>query len=334
MNGPSYSLSALDRYNKCSESYKLWYLSDVPRPEVSTPEIMTGTIVHEVLEEYYADRTKTVVSLLDAYWTKFLAPYGPVSGVLAEYRKSFNSLAKRANKEYRGPDAIRTADGKVSRTPHLTAQWQRAVKDMSLDTRKAAIDKRFNDPWHGVSVADVYVDTWNCLENYVGSKEIHEVMHIEDQFNGLVFPTTEAPMNGFIDLVCRTPSGDILLVDHKTTARQPSSSYEIGFNEQLLVYGWALYKKYGIQPHRIALNYVRFDRLVDAPFRMDLAEEAIARQEAAVRAVQAGIFIKQNPTSFNQECHNKFLKRTCAYLSHCHPEYADFIERSNEDAGT
>jgi hypothetical protein len=30
---PSFSLSALDRYNKCSESYKLWYLSDLPRPK-------------------------------------------------------------------------------------------------------------------------------------------------------------------------------------------------------------------------------------------------------------------------------------------------------------
>jgi RecB family exonuclease len=138
-------------------------------------------------------------------------------------------------------------------------------------------------------------------------------------------------MNGFIDLVVRTPTGDILLVDHKTTARQPSSSFEIGFNEQLLVYGWALYKKFGIKPHRIALNYVRFDRLVDAPFDMERAEAAIARQEAAVRGVRSGVFIKQNPTSFHQQCHNKFLKRTCAYLSHCHPDYATYIERSADN---
>lgn len=332
MAEPSFSLSALDRYNKCSESYKLWYLSDLPRPEVGTPEMMTGTVVHEILEAYYADRTISVVDRLEKYWKDFLAPYGaPLYSVLHEYRKSFNSLARRAGKEYRGPDAIRAADGKVSKAPHLTAQWQRAVKDMALDTRKAALDKRFNNPWHGVSVCDVFVDTWACLETYVGSKELHEVMHIEVQFDGLVFPTTEAPMNGFIDLVVRTPTGDILLVDHKTTARQPSSSFEIGFNEQLLVYGWALYKKFGIVPHRIALNYVRFDRLVDAPFDMARAEAAIARQEAAVRGVRSNVFIKQNPTSFHQQCHNKFLKRTCSYLSHCHPDYAAYIERSNGD---
>jgi hypothetical protein len=151
-------------------------------------------------------------------------------------------------------------------------------------------------------------------------------MHIEVQFDKLVFPEHRGS-----DEWLHRPRGadadrDILLVDHKTTARQPSSSFEIGFNEQRTGLRLGAVQEVRRQPHRIALDYVRFDRLVDAPFDMERAEAAIARQEAAVRGVRSGVFIKQNPTSFHQQCHNKFLKRTCAYLSHCHPDYAAYIK--------
>jgi len=330
----SFSHSALETYNQCGEKYRLWYLSGLPRPESRTPETIVGTSVHGILELHYTawkdDAKRPLTTSIDEFWFDVLkkADLEGVHASLRDYHRRLLDLRRRAGKDYAGSDAIRTKEGNVSRSPHLTSSWSDALKKSGLEALREGIDWAAGESdgqWEVASLCDTYSDVITMLETYKDPYDIHTVEAVEFKIQHK-YPQSGEPMVGFIDIVARSPRGHLMIIDHKTTAKPHRESYKVEHHDQLLLYGWAYSKLTGQTPGYLGINFVKNNTMVVGAFDMNLAERAIARREKRIESINAGIFPIQSPTEFGSPCWREFSRTACPYLDQCHPEFAQHVK--------
>ncbi len=340
-----YSFSRVEKYNKCSWMYHLFYDKVVPQVVKDTDATVAGTIIHATLENYERKRMQgpefapPVLSQLDMEWHKKLEEllgdsWPSMFTRLAALRDKYRTLLDRASAKYKGSDAIRTASGGVSKSPHKTDAWAAAVKQMGLQEDTDDIDMLAGmvqaDPWSGVSLVATFNLTYELLDEYA-YPALGTVKHLEVQLSNMkklenlvVLPTTGRFLNCKIDVVTSLPDGRLAIADHKT-GKDEYTPTKVLHHDQLLSYGWAYGDAFGEYPQAIAINSLRGKNFVVAPFRMDLAEKAIARLEQGIRGIEAEIYIQQSPTAYGNACWNEYAKLPCPYLRHCHPEYANYV---------
>ena len=330
----SFSHSALETYNQCGEKYRLWYLSDTPRPESRTVETIVGTCVHSILEIHYSNwmngHKMPIDSAVDRFWFETLqkAELEGVYASLRDYHKRLLTLRNRASKNYAGSDAIRTKDGSVSKSPHLTSAWTDALKSAGLEALREGIDwaaGESDSQWTVASLCDTYSDVLTMLETYKDPYDIHKVEAVEFKIE-YKYPLSGEPMVGYIDIVARSPRGHLIIIDHKTTSKPHRESYKVEHHDQLLLYGWAYSKLTGETPGYLGINFIKNNSMVVGAFDMNLAERAIERREKRIAAINAGLFAMQSPTEFGSPCWREYSRTACPYLDQCHPEFADHVK--------
>jgi RecB family exonuclease len=344
-----FSYSKLEKYAQCSEFYRLYYLDkSVPRPDTSSIHTVVGNICHEVLEDYYGRiqagvDAESVEALLTRWWQNELARIGLLGSwpELTRYAQDLMQLHARASAHYTGLDAIRTSAGKVPEKPERTTIWQRAAAELQLDSRLAALNVAVravvtDGHWVKYSLPDVMAETHRILTGYrdpVAGCRIEQIEYALSEYdeefkrirNAVIFPGTDAHLNGFIDLVVTDGYNRIYIIDHKTSKEAPSAA-KVSHWEQLLLYGWAWHRVTGQVPDVIAINHLRSKQLICAPFDLARAEEAVSRKMKQIDAVAKEVFIPQNPTDFGSACFNAYTKEPCGYLAHCHPTYAALLQ--------
>lgn len=330
----SFSHSALETYNQCGEKYRLWYMSDTPRPESRTVETIVGTCVHGILEIHYNNwKNNTKRPLADSvheFWFDMLkkADLEGVHASLQMYHQRLQDVRRRASKDYAGSDAIRTKDGSVSKSPHLTSAWTDALKKSGLEALREGIDwaaGESDSQWTVASICDTYSDVVTMLASYRDPYDIHTIEAVEFKIEHK-YPQSGEPMVGFIDIVARSPRGHLIIIDHKTTSKPHRESYKVEHHDQLLLYGWAYSKLTGQTPGYLGINFIKNNSMVVGAFDMNLAERAIERREKRIAGINAGIFPIQSPTEFGSPCWREYSRMACPYLDMCHPEFSAHVK--------
>ena len=125
--------------------------------------------------------------------------------------------------------------------------------------------------------------------------------------------------NGYIDLVCRTSNGKLAIIDHKTSKELPTMQ-KVARHQQLLLYGWAVWRLTGEKPDYIGINHLRSNKLVMAHFDLDLALEVLKTKLHTINGIDNKVFIKQDPFGYGNKCQTETAKgiRYCPFFSTCH----------------
>ena len=324
------SYSAIEKYLKCSELYRRWYLDKtVPRPLDVSVAMEGGTFVHGALEEFYGDafnRGMHPMSIMEFMWQVKLAEFG-LDGLyedLQGVRFDYSSLMGRAAEDYKGPNPIRTKEGKFSKQPQRTGAWEKMAAALNLENRTHRINKpagEANPVWGALGLSNVFSESYFLLEKFQDNFVGHTVVAIEFEFE-VVLPGTDYIFRGKIDLITRDSYGRLYISDHKTSKDAPSAQ-KVQHWEQLILYAWAYWIYTGEWPTHLAINHLRSGKLITAPFNQSLVEAAVQRKIAATRGIDAGIYIPRAPGDFGSPCVNDFdSERNCGYLKICHPQYA------------
>lgn len=333
-----HSCSSLDVYSRCSEYYRHKYVAKTPTPlSDRSVELDAGVIVHEVLEQWLKlpveDRPRPIDSLLERWWRAKLQEHGMANlfGVLKGIEQDIRRLEVRAQSDYDGPDAIRNAQGQVAKRPKQTKMWEDARKGLNLDERQTRVDgvAAFkHDYWQRVSISEVFAYSWAVLAGWDGHAlaPVKRVIEVEKYIPKVPLPGVPGHyFMGKIDLICELDGGQIAILDHKTGRGDPPSRFEVAHTPQLLNYGWLAFRDLALAVDVIGIHHVQTQTLVLAEFDWDRAVEAIAPREAAVKGIQAGVFIKQSPHNFVQQCHDAYRRLMCPFLPICHAEYYDHV---------
>ena len=347
MKERAYSFSRIEKYVKCSELYRLFYVDKpVARPVTDNVSTVMGGIVHETLEEYDGpaiQRAMPPLDILDIIWDNRLRELSMlhVKPELLRIADDVVRLHERASADYRGPDAIRDERGKPFKTPQRSKAWELAVKDLKLDVRRGAIDRLAatkSKPWTDVSLAEVYAESYNVLRGYpdpiagmgltVRAQEVplsapaqKGEAHMNDPKVNIVRLPDGALFTGYIDSICTDSMNRTYIIDHKTSKEAPTQT-KVAHWEQLILYAWAHHQVWGFYPHYIGINHIRTGQLVLAHFNPALIEGALRRFMAAVQGVEQRVFVQQSPASYGAQCYKEFTKTPCEYLGYCHPEFA------------
>lgn len=128
--------------------------------------------------------------------------------------------------------------------------------------------------------------------------------------------------NGYIDLVCRTRDGKLAIIDHKTSKGEPPTMAKVARHQQLLLYGWAIWRLTGEVPDLIGINHLRTNKLVLAKFNLDLALEVLKAKLQTIRGIDNKVHIKQDPYGYGSMCITQSSKgeKYCPYFHLCHKD--------------
>lgn len=344
-----YSYSQLNTYKDCSQKYKYYYLDNLKRRDIGQAAEI-GTIVHECIERFYmgefASAKEAFPVVIDAYLERLnILDWKPELHHISEVMLS---LLQRASANYNGPDAIRTADGRVSEKPEMTKVWKEELRKHNLESRidgaNSSILRRLPSEWASVKMASVYAEAMHLAGMYQHPAMVAEVKAIEFGFSDPDYegnPNHEDPnqrephiknlavlpsgrvFRGFIDLVGKLHNGEWIIVDHKSSKECPSE-LKVKHHEQLLLYAYFWNQLTGTWPAKIGISHLRSGTLVVADVVPELALEAVQRHEEIIRAIGKKVFIKRAPFEYGSPClgRDSRLETGCPYLPQCHRDVA------------
>jgi hypothetical protein len=92
-----------------------------------------------------------------------------------------------------------------------------------------------------------------------------------------------------------------------------------------VLYGLAIWRRTGQQQDYIGINHLRTNKLVLAPFNLDLALEVLKTKLQTIRGIDHKVYIKQDPFGYGSMCVTDSAKgpRYCPFYSTCHPDLVD-----------
>lgn len=133
--------------------------------------------------------------------------------------------------------------------------------------------------------------------------------------------TKSSLLNGYIDLVSKTKTNKLCIIDHKTSSGDAPELYKVARHNQLLLYGWAVTTLSGEKPDFIGINHIKTGKLVMAPYDHDYAQQVVDSKIDVVKAIEAKAFIKRDPYAYGSPCVKKLATGTryCPYIDLCHP---------------
>ncbi len=136
--------------------------------------------------------------------------------------------------------------------------------------------------------------------------------------------------NGYIDMLARDVRERLLVIDHKTNGGDPPAPAKVGRHEQMGVYGFIIKDMSGEEPHELAMNHLRSNRLVRARYSQAAADKAMERMLTIVDAIDKNVFVPQHPDAYETQCIKKGFRDNdppvlCPGLRLCHPEVYEFM---------
>jgi hypothetical protein len=344
-----FSYSQLGTYKDCGEKYRLHYMAGDKRPDHSVyTEI--GSLIHECIERYYMGEFISVEAAFPTVITEYLEKLGipEYQPELEAISKVLSNLMNRASSSYTGKDAIRNADGSVSKAPDRTRAWKEDLKkhdvESRMDTVNWHISRRVPDGYRSIKMTTVYAEVEFLAKAYVHPSALKEVKAIEFGFSEPDYkgdPNSEDPnqrephiknlvtlpsgnvFRGYIDLVGKLHNGGWVIADHKSSQECPST-LKVKHHEQLLLYSFFWHQLTGSWPEKIAINHLRSGTFVMADLDPTLATEAATRHDEVVRSINKKIFIKNAPFEYGSPCIGRdgALESSCQYLPVCHKDVA------------
>lgn len=349
-----FSVSKIKTYKECSEMFKLKYVDKLDVYHQSTATL-TGTLMHSTLEYLYGTKDDEVETAVDAFFkvlpTEF-AKLGIVSvesilGELLDYHQDIANLYKRASKNYKGADAIRTGKGETPKVPEMTGVWKAECKRLRLEERKNLIDYTMQASKNGlesVSITEVFSRAFNLASKYNTPNALHEILYLElplsnwdRNTNTLLNPTPfpncphkDIYLNGYIDNISVVNVKGKLynaVIDYKTSKEIFNESI-VEHNQQLLMYAKGAEYLLGIPIDYIGILSLIKNDLVLVPVDKELQNEVIKGFNQVIDKTLSNEFTKHYPDSKYSMCLNSF-GGACPFLKNCWPKSFDYLNKNN-----
>lgn len=349
-----FSVSKIKTYKECSEMFKLKYIDKLDVYHQSTATL-TGTLMHSTLEYLYGTKDDEVETAVDAFFkvlpTEF-AKLGIVSvesilGELLDYHQDIANLYKRASKNYRGADAIRTGKGETPKVPEMTGVWKAECKRLRLEERKNLIDYTMQASKNGlesVSITEVFSRAFNLASKYNTPSALHEILYLElplsnwDRNTNTLFNPTPFPncshkdiyLNGYIDNISVVNvKGNLYnaVIDYKTSKEIFNESI-VEHNQQLLMYAKGAEYLLGIPIDYIGILSLIKNDLVLVPVDKELQNEVIKGFNQVIDKTLNNEFTKHYPDSKYSMCLNSF-GGACPFLKNCWPKSFAYLNKNN-----
>lgn len=337
----TYSVSRLKSYDTCSQLYKNKYIDKIKVIEGSYYTLL-GSLVHKVLEDYYSNKQSLSpiqllsLNILDYLKNLGVTPSPQLANYILEYTQSLQELYLKSKEDYIGNDSIRKADGSIALVPEKTTGWKRQYQSLGLDSLKQNIlllSQDFDTRTPNKDISDVFSEAYNLLLNYKHPSIIHSVDHIEfplshlninsmEIINPVLMPSIYGGdsgiyLNGYIDLIGKDASGNVIILDHKTSSEEFKSEL-IPYNVQLLSYAWAYESLTNTPVSFIGINNIRAGSLAISPTPPpDVRDNLLKTLFNKHILIKHKVFSRHLPES-NSPC-LKMYGSPCPYLSTCWP---------------
>ena len=308
--------------------YEHKYILKTPHSKVSEATLL-GSLLHAALEDFYLNRRASLLESFDSLDEFCLNSMGLGRGFsssqLWKMMKSFaertEELHFRASKNCK-VNPIRKSNGDVAAKPKQTSAWQAASESLGLQALSADIASEtmicFPDLPFDFSLGDVFSQARFLAKNFVPPAEIAEVLHVEFKINARPpEPHSDVDILGFIDLVARDSEGRLMIIDHKSWSEQTTEHF-VRHNTQLHLYAFGFQQMTGEYPDFLAINELKTNRLILAPFDHSLMEILLERFFSLIPLTQQSTFPGHSPDTMYSPCFNQFNK-PCPFLNHCWP---------------
>lgn len=349
-----FSVSKIKTYKECSEMFKLKYIDKLDVYHQSTATL-TGTLMHSTLEYLYGTEDDEVETAVDAFFKVLPIEFGKLGivsvesilGELLDYHQDIATLYKRASKNYKGIDAIRTGKGETPKVPEMTGVWKAECKRLRLEERKNLIDYTMQSSKNGmesVSITEVFSRAFNLASKYNTPSAFHEILYLElplsnwDRNTNSLFNPTPFPdcnhkdiyLNGYIDNISVVNIKGKLynaVIDYKTSKEVFNESI-VEHNQQLLMYAKGAEYLLGIPIDYIGILSLIKNDLVLVPVDKELQNEVIKGFNQVIDKTLNNEFTKHYPDSKYSMCLNSF-GGACPFLKNCWPKSFDYLNKNN-----
>jgi putative RecB family exonuclease len=227
------SPSKINTYMKCPREFYYKYISKLP--EKKTIHLFRGTLVHQVLEDLFKNKFRTL-----SQWEKG----GPAIWVQEQFETGWEEKIAK-HKWLWDVHTKEEMDNMYTETEQLLQNFVGSVNKKLTEMVQWKIYRNKQQAWN--AVAPKYAEKW------VKSKEYAIV--------------------GVIDVVCNDFDGGTTLLDYKTSKRYGAYLPE-EYYRQLIIYAFLYTLEMGEMPSFVGVNYLRFDDTFFVKVNQNVLDEA------------------------------------------------------------
>lgn len=286
----------------------------------------------EVLEQTLIDKKLLPERGLKSYEGK----------LLTEYLEGYKLLSYKASAQYTGKDAIRKGDRTVAQKPEMTSGWKKMAEALGLDSKKGLLDSiTYQTSTLNISLPEVCFATEKMLGSYkdpilpllakgykvryleLPLSDIHRDEETNDIYlvNGVLLPEGLGKeegiyLRGYIDIILEDPKGNLIVIDHKTSASAFSASH-VQYNAQTITYAWCLKQILDTPIVGIGINNIREGTLNIVELDDDAhITDVIENTFQTHKLIKTEIYPKHMPSSNYSKCLDSYGE-VCPYLDVC-----------------
>ena len=212
------SPSKINTYMKCPREFYYKYIAKMP--EKKTIHLFRGTLVHQVLEDLFKKKFRTL-----SQWEKG----GPAIWVQDQFEKGWEEKIAK-HKWLWEVHTKEEMDSMYTETEELLQNFVSSVNKKLGEMVHWKIFKTKQQAWN--AVAPKYAEKWVKSHEYA--------------------------IVGVIDVVCNDFDGGTTLLDYKTSKRYGPDLPE-EYYRQLIIYAFLYTLEMGEMPNFVGVNYLRFD---------------------------------------------------------------------------
>lgn len=340
------SFTALELFISCSQAYNQKYINKVQHERTIAYPLVMGDWTHLLLEEKLLDPELDLFLYLRSCVPGWFASYGvELQDVSLEELMScvreLSNLLYRASAHCTDPEkALRNKDNSVMKDPitYPGRAFLKELKNLKNYRVKSQADleiSRQNEAFIAFSLVWALAESLLYAETFTPPSWISSTIETEWAFG--VTEDTKVPLAngdasvyGYVDWVAEVETGQIAIIDHKTSKSKPTP-LDVLYHPQLNLYAHAYEQVYGRRVDVIGINHVRSGEVIYAEVNEFVMESTYEHFNELYTNAKSGPYIKRRPTDYNTPCVKKDYKsgrvtETCPFIGSCWPHYYKLLD--------
>lgn len=157
-----------------------------------------------------------------------------------------------------------------------------------------------------------YENGLNFLSNFEGWD--FQVVAVEDSFD--ILYKDKFKINGRIDLICKDDENNLIVIDHKSKGKWKNKKEKEEYKKQLYFYCYAIKKKYGKYPKKMAFFMFRMNHWEWFDFSLKEFRQTMKWAENTVEEIESEIDFSPSEKILNGEF-DFFCSNFCSFRNSC-----------------
>lgn len=343
------SFSALESYKNCSEFYKNKYVQKIKVDRPIQKALQVGSWAHELIEAKLKDPMADVKEVFKSSLPEWLQACGVTynSEQLVNLIAVSSDLAKllyRASSHCTDSSKIRNSNGTVLKSPinYPSSSFKTELAKLPTYRYKSVLELESSKQnpeflelslvWHlaeALFLGDSFefpswADKTLHTELAFGTEPTNLVPLVEDEDGELI-----CSLLGYIDWVVQLVDGRVAVVDHKSSANNPTQ-LDVIYHPQLNLYAYAYKVLYGKLPDIIGINHIRSGVITLAEPNPVIVNSTVEYYRNIYINATEGPYIRKHPNDYQSPCVKKDytsnkVTSVCPYLEICWGNYKKLL---------